>query len=178
MVGRLGRLVPRGSTGGSAADSAHTTPPISSPLLGPGSFVDAACPCWAWGATCPTARCACATTSDHPEVDSTRTTRVRRPTSTPDRALEAIAHALGAEFAINPSFWMRRVVTVHPLGGIPMATSERDGVVDSVGRVRGVEGMRVCDGSVFPGPVGANPSLTIAAFADRVADDLLTEVTP
>jgi cholesterol oxidase len=41
--------------------------------------------------------------------------------------------------------------------------------------VYGVPGLRVCDGSVFPGPVGANPSLTIAAFADRVADSLLDE---
>jgi cholesterol oxidase len=57
-----------------------------------------------------------------------------------------------------------------------MSTTEREGVVDDVGRVHGVPGLRVCDGSVFPGPVGANPSLTIAAFADRLADDLIAEV--
>jgi cholesterol oxidase len=68
------------------------------------------------------------------------------------------------------------VITVHPLGGCPMDTSATPGVVDEYGRVRGVPGLRVCDGSVFPGPVGANPSLTIAAFADRVADDLIGEV--
>ena len=53
--------------------------------------------------------------------------------------------------------------------GCPADTDVTDGVVDGFGRVRGVPGLRVCDGSVFPGPTGANPSLTIAAFADRVA---------
>jgi cholesterol oxidase len=34
-------------------------------------------------------------------------------------------------------------------------------------------GLHVADGSVMPGPVGPNPSLTIAALADRFADALL-----
>jgi cholesterol oxidase len=29
------------------------------------------------------------------------------------------------------------------------------------------------DGSVMPGPVGPNPSLTIAALADRFADPII-----
>jgi cholesterol oxidase len=62
-----------------------------------------------------------------------------------------------------------RLVTVHPLGGCPMGTSARDGVVDSHGNVFGADGLYVADGSIMPGPVGANPSLTIAAMAERIA---------
>jgi cholesterol oxidase len=42
-------------------------------------------------------------------------------------------------------------------------------VVDSHCEVFGHPGLFVADGSVMPGPVGANPSLTIAALADRFA---------
>ncbi|HSA41102.1 MAG TPA: GMC oxidoreductase [Mycobacterium sp.] len=38
--------------------------------------------------------------------------------------------------------------------------------------------MRICDGSVFPGPVGANPSMTIAAFARRAARQLIEHGDP
>jgi cholesterol oxidase len=48
-------------------------------------------------------------------------------------------------------------------------------VVDAHGRVFGHPGLHIADGSVMPGPVGANPSLTIAAMADRFADRILTE---
>ena len=36
-----------------------------------------------------------------------------------------------------------------------------------------VPGLYIADGSVMPGPVGANPSLTIAALADRFSDGIL-----
>ena len=39
----------------------------------------------------------------------------------------------------------------------------------------GHPGLYVMDGSLLPGPVGANPSLTIAAVADRAAQRLLEE---
>jgi cholesterol oxidase len=64
---------------------------------------------------------------------------------------------------------------VHPLGGCPMGADPEHGVVDSHGRVFGYPGLYVADGSVMPGPVGANPSLTIAALADRFADCLVEE---
>jgi len=54
-----------------------------------------------------------------------------------------------------------------------MAVHPNDGVVDGLGRVHGVDGLYVADGSVMPGPVGPNPSLTIAAFADRMCDHIL-----
>ena len=47
------------------------------------------------------------------------------------------------------------------------------GLVDPYGSVFGYPGLYVADGSVMPGPVGPNPSLTIAAVADRFADRML-----
>jgi cholesterol oxidase len=35
--------------------------------------------------------------------------------------------------------------------------------------------LHVLDGAAMPGPVGANPSLTIAAFSDRACDKILSE---
>lgn len=54
-----------------------------------------------------------------------------------------------------------------------MGRNEREGVVDSYGEVFGYPGLYVADGSVMPGPVGANPSLTIAALADRFAGRII-----
>jgi cholesterol oxidase len=88
-----------------------------------------------------------------------------------------VAHSLGGTFADNPIWFLRRVITVHPLGGCPMARSAGEGVVDSSGNVFGYPGLYVADGSVMPGPVGPNPSLTIAALADRFADRILEPTT-
>jgi len=49
--------------------------------------------------------------------------------------------------------------------------------VDPYGNVFGYPGLHVADGSVMPGPVGPNPSFTIAALADRFSDRML-ETTP
>lgn len=89
--------------------------------------------------------------------------------------MKAIAGELGAKFRENPTWYLKRVVTVHPLGGSPMGRDEREGVVDSYGEVFNYPGLYVADGSVMPGPVGANPSLTIAALADRTADRILDQ---
>jgi cholesterol oxidase len=83
------------------------------------------------------------------------------------------AHALGGRFADNPIWFLKRVITVHPLGGCPMGRVPGEGVVDPDGNVFGYPGLHVADGSVMPGPVGPNPSLTIAALADRFADRML-----
>jgi cholesterol oxidase len=80
----------------------------------------------------------------------------------------ALCRALGGRMW-RPGGRRARVVTVHPLGGCPMGTGPHDGVVDSLGRVFGADGLYVADGSIMPGPVGANPSLTIAAMAERIA---------
>jgi cholesterol oxidase len=46
-------------------------------------------------------------------------------------------------------------------------------VVDSHGEVFNHPGLYVADGSVLPGPTGVNPSLTIAALANRFAEHLI-----
>jgi cholesterol oxidase len=89
---------------------------------------------------------------------------------------ERLAKAMGAEKFVDDPLWLlRRVITVHPLGGCPMGRSAEEGVVDPRGFAFGCEGLHVADGSVMPGPVGPNPSLTIAALADRFADAIVEE---
>jgi len=83
------------------------------------------------------------------------------------------AEALGGRFADNPLWFLRRVITVHPLGGAPMGRHPDEGVVDPWGNVYGYPGLHVADGSVMPGPTGPNPSFTIAALADRFADQII-----
>jgi cholesterol oxidase len=87
--------------------------------------------------------------------------------------MEAIAGVLGAQFRDNFLWRLKRVITVHPLGGCPMGRHDREGVVDAWGEVFHYPGLYVSDGAAMPGPVGPNPSLTIAAFADRMAEHIL-----
>jgi cholesterol oxidase len=86
-----------------------------------------------------------------------------------------ISETLGAKFRDNPLWWTKRVVTVHPLGGVPMGRHVHEGVVNSWNESFGHPGLFVVDGSAVPGPVGPNPSLTIAAMADRAIEHLLEQ---
>ena len=70
-----------------------------------------------------------------------------------------------------------RGVTAHPLGGCPMGHDIRTGVVDAHGEVFAYPGLFVADGSIMPGPVGPNPSLTIAALAGRIGKAALRRAT-
>jgi cholesterol oxidase len=86
----------------------------------------------------------------------------------------AMTDALGGTFKENPvTEFLKRLITVHPLGGCPMGLNAIQGVVDPFCQVHGYPGFCIADGSVMPGPVGPNPSLTIAALADRGAEHLL-----
>lgn len=85
----------------------------------------------------------------------------------------AISNALGATYVDDPLWYLSRVISAHPLGGCPMGRDTSEGVVDSYGQIFGYDGFYIADGSVMPGPVGANPSLTIAALADRFADGII-----
>jgi choline dehydrogenase-like flavoprotein len=61
----------------------------------------------------------------------------------------------------------------HPQGGNPMSDDPALGVVDSKLRVHGVDGLFVCDASVFPDSVEVNPMNSIMALAHHRAPDIL-----
>jgi cholesterol oxidase len=90
--------------------------------------------------------------------------------------INGIASALGGRLLNTPMWLFKRVITVHGLGGCPMAANDQEGVIDVDGQVFHYPGLYVVDGAAMPGPVGPNPSFTIAAFADHVADGIVSTV--
>jgi cholesterol oxidase len=82
-----------------------------------------------------------------------------------------IAEAAGGHY--TPSFlarWpMRKTLTAHPLGGCAMGDDRGSSVVDHRGEVWAYPGLFVIDGSMIPTALAVNPSLTIAALAERAA---------
>ncbi len=87
--------------------------------------------------------------------------------------MKDVAEQLGAKYIDNPLWFLQQTIAAHPLGGCPMGRNKDEGVVDSYGEVFDYPGFFIADGSVMPGPVGPNPSLTIAALADRFAQKVI-----
>jgi cholesterol oxidase len=92
-----------------------------------------------------------------------------------ERTARAIADELHGEFRDSRIRGVSKLTTVHALGGCPMGRNPDEGFVNEYGEVFGYEGegLYVADGSVMPGPIGPNPSLTIAAVADRTAGRII-----
>jgi choline dehydrogenase-like flavoprotein len=76
--------------------------------------------------------------------------------------------------AVRPEDW--ELAAFHPLGTCRMGRDPAVAVVDDYGRVHGVPGLWITDGSVVPSPPGVNPQATIMALAARTADAMLEEV--
>lgn len=60
--------------------------------------------------------------------------------------------------------------TAHACGTLVCGTDAGDSVVDSRGRVHGMQGLYAVDGSILPRSSRVNPSLTIYAWALRAAE--------
>ena len=61
-----------------------------------------------------------------------------------------------------------RLEAFHPMGTARIDADPARGVVAPSGEVYGTPGLYVADASLFPGPVGVNPMLTIIALAQRI----------
>lgn len=87
---------------------------------------------------------------------------------------QQLSLANGGKLVI-PFYWriLRSLLTVHPLGGCKMGTDIEDGVVNHQGEVFGHPNLFVADGAVIPRPIGLNPSMTIAALAERTAHQMI-----
>jgi len=92
------------------------------------------------------------------------------------RAYASWTEAKAAITALRLEGGRARVVSAHVMGGCRMGADDRTGVTDSFGRLRRLENVTVCDGSLFPTAVGANPQLTIYALAARNATRLAVKL--
>ena len=63
--------------------------------------------------------------------------------------------------------------TVHLMGTARVGADPVTSVCDTYGAVRDTEHLFVADASLFPGPVGVNPQLTVMALATRVAGRIM-----
>jgi hypothetical protein len=67
--------------------------------------------------------------------------------------------------------------TAHVSGTLTAGNDPHDSVVDALGRVHGLHGLCVVDGSILPRSSRVNPSLTIYAWALRTAERLADRLT-
>jgi choline dehydrogenase-like flavoprotein len=59
--------------------------------------------------------------------------------------------------------------TVHAMGTARLSATPESGAVDTNGELWGHAGVYVADASLFPGPIGINPQVTVMALATQVA---------
>lgn len=102
-----------------------------------------------------------------------------RPNEEVMQAISGLHHRLSevtGGVPVTPPTWsvLRNLVTPHPLGGCAMGSTPADGVVDHAGAVFGYPGLYVVDGAMVPTSLGTNPSKTIAALAERSAEQVRT----
>jgi choline dehydrogenase-like flavoprotein len=88
----------------------------------------------------------------------------------------AQARAAIANFDLRPL--VTKVVSAHVMGGAPLGADARRAVVDVTGRHHQLANLYVCDGSLFPTSIGANPQLSIYGFAARLAAGMAAALAP
>jgi choline dehydrogenase-like flavoprotein len=83
---------------------------------------------------------------------------------------DEIRTADDCEALLNPKIDARSYTMTlnHIFGSCPMGANRNTSSVHLSGKVRGVEGLYICDASIFPGPCGVNPQATVMALSDLI----------
>jgi cholesterol oxidase len=91
------------------------------------------------------------------------------------KVMASISEAAGGQFSTSFLYrWpMRKILTAHPLGGCAMGDDPTRSVVKDSGETWAYPGLYVVDGSIVPSALAVNPSLTIAALAERAAEQMV-----
>ncbi len=86
------------------------------------------------------------------------------------RMHERLSQATGGVPLVPPTWSLAKyLVTPHPLGGCNMGDTPDHGVVNHQGEVFGYHNLYVADAAIIPEALGVNPSRTIGALAERIA---------
>ncbi|MCB0219512.1 MAG: GMC family oxidoreductase [Chrysiogenetes bacterium] len=86
---------------------------------------------------------------------------------------DAEVDKLVAEREIAPHKFL--LTSVHPQASCPMGEDSKKSVIDSRGKVHGMSGLYVADGSVFPTSIGTPPTIAIATLATWIANGIAAE---
>jgi choline dehydrogenase-like flavoprotein len=69
------------------------------------------------------------------------------------------------------------LASAHVMGGCNMSADAATGVVDPQGQHQQLHNLTICDGSILPSSLGANPQLTIYALSWRICTDLIKKLS-
>jgi cholesterol oxidase len=91
-----------------------------------------------------------------------------------ETALKELSNAVGGKYKTSILWgWpMRKLLTAHPLGGCVMSDDKEQGVVNEYGEVWNYPNLYVSDGAIIPTALSVNPSATISALSERIADHI------
>jgi cholesterol oxidase len=93
-----------------------------------------------------------------------------------EKALKELSRGIKGDY-MTSILWgwpWRKLLTAHPLGGCVMSDDPKEGVVNEFGEVWNYPNLYVSDGSIIPTALSVNPSATISALSERIADHLVT----
>ena len=68
---------------------------------------------------------------------------------------------------------MLRIGSAHVMGGCAMGGDPKNSVVNENGQHHQIENLYICDGSIFPTSLGANPQLSIYGLVARIAHNIV-----
>jgi choline dehydrogenase len=105
---------------------------------------------------------------------------LQRLESTPairDIIQETIPPVLGGmdDAALLADFRARCSTVFHPTSTCKMGASAADSVVDNRGRVFGIEGLRVCDASIFPTVTSGNTNAATIMVARKMSEAIVAD---